>query len=418
MISFFGVHEWSLTFISLMAGIGSLLFLYLIAKKLKIHAVAIIYLCLLFSFSELAIRYSTELKQYALDAFLILAFLFYAIDKKEEDFSFKYAIQLAIFGGLAIWASMPIIFLLAAIGLYYLTLFIRNRLIKLSHLLIIGSTWLISFAIYYFMILKTDAGSDYLQNFHQAYFFNLIPTNLDSAKQSFSLLLGLFTSLTDQTVISLIGTILIFIFGCVQIIRQKKKAGFLMLMTVFLCLLASHLGMYSLLTRLTLFMIPLLLLVFVYGFSNIWQRYNRVVKVVLFAFMVLTVVNKKGYEYFWKKMEFEDAKIAMNFLETNRLVKDPIYVYHSAIPSFVFYNNLHMNAKKFEGYYQAKWDETPGLVFLKNEKLQSGDIFWLYYTHTKPEEQLEKDFDSLIGKATRLEEHRGEQSIVIKYQYL
>ena len=71
----FGVHEYSLTFISLISGIGSLFVLYLVAKQLKIDRVIIIYICLLFSFSELAVRYSTEFKQYALDAFLIFIFL-------------------------------------------------------------------------------------------------------------------------------------------------------------------------------------------------------------------------------------------------------------------------------------------------------------------------------------------------------
>lgn len=416
MTLIFGVQEYTLTFISLLAGIGSLIYLYLIAKQLKIQAVIIMYLCLLFSFSELAIRYSTEFKQYALDAFLILAFLQLVLGNKSKGIELRYVVQLSVFGGVAIWASMPLVFLLAAIGLYYLYSYIRNRAFNFSYLVIIGSTWLVSFAIYFFMILKADANSDYLQSYHQNYFFDFIPTSTKSANQSYQLLLNMFRAVSDKTAVSLIGTIAIFIFGCYGMILQYKKEAFLLLMPVVICLFASHLQMYSLLTRLTLFMIPLLLLVFSFGFSELWKRSNTIVKVLLVAFMLLTVINKKGYEYFWDKMEFEDAKTAMNYLETNRLADEMIYVYHSGVPSFAFYNDMSVDAKAFDNYYYASWDQTPGVVLYEGHLLQSGDVFWLYFTHTYPEMQLQGIFNSLIGKATKLDEHRGEQSIVVKYQ--
>ena len=81
-------------------------------------------------------------------------------------------------------------------------------------------------------------------------------------------------------------------------------------------------------------------------------------------------------------------------------------------------NELRVDAKLFDGYYYASWDDTPGLYFSGDRSLQSGEIFWLYFTHTDPEEQLRGIFESLEGKATKLEEHRGEQSIVVKYRFL
>jgi len=415
MTLIFGIHEYSLTFISLLAGIGALVLLCKLLDHLKINKVIVVYSLLLFSFSELAIRYSTEFKQYALDAFLVLIFLNWVIQKKMKDIDFKYTVKLALLGGLAIWFSMPIVFFLAGIGIYYLVLFIKEKSIKFSYLLVIGSIWLLNFGFYFFTILKTDASSDYLQNLHRGYFFNFLPTDLESAKQSFELLLDLFRSVTDKTAISLVLTMLFFLIGVYHLVRYQKKVAILLLMPVLFCLISSHLGLYSLLTRLTLFMIPIFVVVFAFGFSYARSKSNLVFKVILCAFMVLTVINKKGYQYYWYNMEFEDAKTAMEYIEENRELDEEIYVYHSGVPSFVFYNEMIVNAKLFDNYHFANWDDTPGKLFSKKGILKKGDAFWLYFTHTKPESQLTNSFESLLGKAKKIDEHRGEQSIVMKY---
>lgn len=418
MIWVFGVHEYSLTFISLLAGIGTLILMYLIAKHLKIHVLAIMYISLLLSFSELAIRYSTELKQYALDAFLILAFIYWVLKKEEKDFTLSYAIKLAIIGSLAIWSSMPIVFLLASIGLYYLLLYFKNKSIKFSYLCLIGASWIISFSIYFYTILKIDVSSDYLNDFHQRYFFNFFPSDLESAKQSSALILGLFRLMTDKTMISLIGTGLLFIYGCKLIIVQKKRAAFLMLMTLFFCLLASQLELYSMLSRLTLFMIPLMLIIFAFGLSDLWKQARLSHKILLVAFMLLTAVNKNGYHYFWNKMEMEDGKLAMEYFENHRLSNELIYVYHSLVPSFAFYNDLYTDAKGFDNYYMATWEDIPIRVLSEQKGLQSGDVFWLYLRHTEgTNEKVKRYENSLIKKAVKLEEYKGSQFLLLKYQY-
>jgi len=411
-----GINEYSLTFLSLLAGIGTLILLFLVGREIGIKDVPLLYMILLFSFSIMAIRYSTELKQYSLDAFLCLLFVYWFLRRRELEFAFSYSLQLTIFGSLAIWTSMPIVFVLAAIGVQLLIRYFQKKDFSFPFLIMIGVSWLVSFGIYYFTILKTDAGSDYLQNFHGEYFFDLLPFSKASIETDVNLILGLFRSMTDKTVISLAGCSLFFGVGVYQLVKRKKAVAAILLLPFVFCLMASHLNMYSLLSRLTLFLIPMLTLVFIYGFSWAWTRSNKYLKVLLLAFAILTIINKKGYEHFRKPMEFEDAKTNLDFMKQNNKVRETVFVHHSAVPAFLFYNDMHDDAYGFKNYRLGKWEDLAGNVIEKNPNIVSGDLFWLFFSHTEPESRLEKDFKSVNTFAVKLKEQRAIQSIVQQYR--
>ena len=415
MTKLFGVNEYSLTLISLLAGIGCLVLMMLIGKQLKIKVVPLIYLLVLFGFSPLAIRYSTELKQYSLDAFLCLLFVFWMLKIEKESFNISHVLRLTILGSIVIWMSMPIVFVLAAIGVHLFFRWLKTRSFHFSNLVIIGCCWLLSFGVYFFTILKSDAGSDYLQNFHSRYFFDLIPTDRSALVNNYNLILGLLRSVTDKTTVSLIAAFVFVGLGMYQLIKNHKTAASLLLLPILFCLIASHLKMYSLLTRLTLFLIPLLSLVFAYGFSWIWNRSNRIIKALLVIFALLSLVNKKGYEYFYSPLEVEDSKTTLNYLKENIEEAQPIFVHHAGVPAFIFYNEMHDQAFGFEHYHFGHWSRTLGQDVQAFEALNSGDQFWLFFSHTEPVSQLNKDFGSIEKMARKLEEHRAEQSILQSY---
>jgi len=273
----------------------------------------------------------------------------------------------------------------------------------------------VSFAIYFFTILKADAGTDYLQNFHNQYFFDLLPTNVVSLEQNYTLLIGLFRGITDKTTVSLLAAFLFFGIGVYQLSKDKKFESALLLLPFLFCLIASHFNMYSLLTRLTLFLIPILTLVFGYGFSWAWKNANKPLKVVLLSFILLSLINKKAYEHFWKPLELEDSKTTLTYLHENKKENEPIFVHHSGVPAFVFYNEMHDKAFHLQNYHLGKWNEVAGTHIRHEKKLQKGDKFWLFFSHTEPIERLNKDFQSVQKIATKMEEKTAIQSIVQCY---
>ena len=389
-----GVNEFALRLPSLLAGIFSLILMLMIVNLLIAIDSSRWYVLLLFSFSIIAIRYSTEFKQYSTDAAITLFFIFWALKCKDKDFNVSLTVKWAVLGALAIWFSMPIIFALASIGMAFLYKSRKNNKTILTYLLPLGTTWLLSFGIYFYLLLYNDAHTEGLLNYHSSFFFNFFPADLASITQNLNLAESLFRSTTDKTTFSIIWAILTFIVGVIFLIRKKRFVAILLISPILLCLIASHLQLYSLIERLTLFMIPLFMVIMGIGISYLWGKSNNVVKLLLVTSMLISVVNKNGYQYFWLKLEKEDSKSVMLYLSTHRTEDELIYVQSDGVPAFIFYNEMYDRAWNFKNYHLANWKEEPSEVISKILKSSTDDKFWLFLSHTFPKKNIEKNITS------------------------
>lgn len=380
-----GVNEFSLKLIPLLGGIVLLLFFWFLLKIFVKESVVHWYLLLLLSFSTLAIRYSTEFKQYSLDALLTLILIYTALQFKGAKWTIKNTLFWLLLGGLMIWTSMPSIFILAAIGFAFLYESWRTERKIPIGLVVAGTFWLMNFGLYFWTVLYQDSTSDLLQDYHQNFFFEFLPTTTEDASRSVHLLLGMMTSITDRTALGLIFCALFLSTGIYQIIKKKKFEALLLTLPILFALIASNLKLYSLIPRLSLFLIPLCLLLMGVGLNFAWEKIHKALKLPLFVLMIISIVNKDGYTYLVNKIEFEDSKAVFAFLAKNRATEDLIIVQHDAVPSFVFYNSMHDNAYHFQPVYLAKWAEKPAAI-LPNQHWES-KRFWLFFAHTFPNEK-------------------------------
>ncbi len=381
----FGVNEWSLKLLPLLGGILLLGFFYLLLKALVKESVVHWYLLLVLSFSSLAIRYSTEFKQYSLDTLLTLVLIYVALQFKSAKWTVKNTLIWLFLGSVMIWTSMPSIFILAAIGFAFLyESWSTERKIPLG-LVLAGGFWLLNFGLYFWTVLYQDSTSDLLQDYHQNFFFEFLPTTTADLSRSFNLLIGLMTSVTDRTVLGLIFCALFLSIGTYQMIKKKKFEALLLLLPILFALIASNLKLYSLIPRLSLFLIPLCLLLMGMGLSVAWEKMHRILKGATLILMLISIVNKEGYTYFGTKMEFENSKAVFAFLDKNRVTEDLIIVQHDAVPTFVFYNSMHDNAYHFQPVYLAKWADKPAAI-VPNQEWDS-KTFWLFFAHTFPKEK-------------------------------
>ena len=193
-----GINEWALKILPLLSGIAALLLLYLLAKKWLDNGPILWYLLGLIACSHLMIRYSTELKQYSTDAAVALFLLWYAGRSLYKTWVSKDYLLWAGLGMVAIWGSMPSIFILAALGV------VRLWRQPSWYLVGLGAFWVFHFWVYFWLILRQDATTDYLQNFHEAYFWKGLPTSLAAWQHNFKLLINILTSVTDRTVLWLL----------------------------------------------------------------------------------------------------------------------------------------------------------------------------------------------------------------------
>ena len=76
---------------------------------------------------------------------------------------------------------------------------------------------------------------------------------------------------------------------------------------------------------------------------------------------------------------------------------------------------MHDKAFHLQNYHLGKWNEVAGTHIRHEKKLQKGDKFWLFFSHTEPIERLNKDFQSVQKIATKMEEKTAIQSIVQCY---
>jgi hypothetical protein len=381
----FGINEFSLKLIPLLAGILLLVFFYSLLRIFVKESLIHCYLLLVLSFSTLAIRYSTEFKQYSLDALLTLVLIYVALQFKEAKWTLKNTLIWLLLGSLMIWTSMPSIFILAAIGFAFLyQSWLVERKIPVG-LVFAGGFWLINFGLYFWTVLYQDSTSDLLQDYHQNFFFEFLPTTTAEASRSFNLLLGIMTSITDRTALGLLFCALFLSIGTYQMIRKQKFEALLLVLPILFALIASNLNLYSLIPRLSLFLIPICLLLMGIGLSLAWEKMHQIVKIATIVLMFISVANKDGYTYFSNIMEFEDSKAVFAFLADNRAKEDLIVVQHDAVPTFVFYNSMHDNAYHFQPVYLAKWAENPRAIIPTQN--WSSKQFWLFFAHTFPNEK-------------------------------
>lgn len=158
----FGINEWSLKLLPLLGGTLLLGVFWSLLKILVKESLVQAYLLLVLSFSNLAIRYSTEFKQYSLDTLLTLVLIYMALQFKSAKWTLKNTLIWLLLGSLMIWTSMPSIFILAAIGFAFLyQSWIVERKIPVG-LVVAGGFWLLNFGLYFWTVLYQDSTSDLL----------------------------------------------------------------------------------------------------------------------------------------------------------------------------------------------------------------------------------------------------------------
>ncbi|MBK6903461.1 MAG: glycosyltransferase family 39 protein [Saprospirales bacterium] len=187
-----GNTEFGLRLVPLLAGLASLYLFYRIATELIPSFPAQWMAVWIFSFHGQLLRYATECKQYGADVFAALLFIYLALAQSRRPFGWKQALGWALFGAAMIWFSMPLVFVLSGVGIYLLFHFWKRKDRKaLWGMGLAIAAWLLSFGLFFLLLLRPDAEGDYLQQYHQPYFLPLLPGSMAEWSQLGKLLLGL-----------------------------------------------------------------------------------------------------------------------------------------------------------------------------------------------------------------------------------
>jgi dolichyl-phosphate-mannose-protein mannosyltransferase len=338
--NFFGNSEYALRLYPLVCGIISLWLLWLLLSRCTIGSSAW-YPLLLAATGYIYIRYGTEIKQYSSDVAVTLSLLLLALSSPmERKNPIAFLSIWIIAGSLAIWFSMPAIFVLAGILAYYLFQAFNGDKRKILPIAAVGIVWAVQFFFYYFIILSDAIHSDYLQHWHKDYFLNFTPLTSGTATSDLQLCMLILANAGGVTVLAIAFHLLLLVAGCVYLFRSSR-ARFVLLTIPVVCLLAAAgLHKFTLLPRVCLFIMPVLLILIGTGFDQIfkiryaWPRYAAVIAAII------CVLNFNQLGYFLHPYENEEFKKGMAIVEAENIDRNHFHVYWVTMPVYYYYTKI------------------------------------------------------------------------------
>ena len=379
----FGYSDWSLRVIPLVSYLISIYVFYLFSLKATkdqlIATVATAFYCS----SYFVLYYSSEVKQYMTDSLLSLLTVFSVI-RIVEDNSTKNSTFLLLMGVLGVWFSNVSIIVLFPAGLYYLhhTITVTRKYIQTFLILF---AWSFSFAIYFFLFIHQHPTKEMMVEFwefHGAFIHsNILSANfwiqlIDKFERYFSLLGFKKFSL---------AIIPFFIVGVLTTYRLGKNYLFLMIFPLLLHLALAYLKLYPFQTRLTLYMIPFLIILSVTGIVKTVQYLKLdsskfFMPIILIPIVLnLVLLGLRGFP-----IENEEIKRSMRFIDENITKGDCVYVYDGSLLAFTFYKKKYSNLSEMRSdqiYHANSYKEDWNMHSRDVKELGNEDTIWLLFSH-------------------------------------
>jgi hypothetical protein len=250
-----GVDERWMRAPSLVAGIALLPLVWLLVRRLATDRVAAAAVVLV-AVAPGLVRYSTEFKQYSLDAMIAVGLVVLA-ERVERT---RRPVDLAVLAGVgaaAAWCSHPAVLVLAGIGLALLVRPARERSIAgVARLAPVGAAWAVSLGLLWWVSLRDLTSNEFLTGYWRSGF----PDSLAPHRfvgWLWASTVALLGEHGGQPVPGLAAVAVLVGFG-VALARDGARAA-LLLAPVPALVLAASLEQYPFRGRLALFALPLLL---------------------------------------------------------------------------------------------------------------------------------------------------------------
>ena len=404
-----GRHELVLRFFPLVAGLMSLWLFYLLlmslrggAERQRNNLLALG----LFAVNPQLVDYSSEAKQYIVDIAVALGLLLLAIPIFQNQSSKKNFVLLAIAGILALWFSHPALFLLAGIGVALIVQFLQTRDYKnLRTTFGVGLLWLTNLALLYFINLRNLSQNEYLTEYWSDGFIPLSPwSNLDWLNE-------LITYQFDIQLIPLLVFVLILI-GWFALFREERSTAFAFAFTTFFAFTASALHLYPVNGRLSLFLIPLgvLLLGKAIGFLRQTLSSNKFVSMgitILLSGYLLINPLITSFQNFISPRYYEHIRPTMQVLADSWKDGDALFVTAWAEPAFRYYAPFY--GLEDVKYVSSKIEDYPDgeKLKLRISPLVGKKRVWVLFSHVYEQGGF-NERDYLVAYLNEIGEKRRE----------
>lgn len=340
-IDIWGNQELSTRFFPLVSSVAMLALFYRLARR-WITPLACLLAVGFMSFDKIFIDYATECKQYATDGAVALALIEFTQHLGKNAFGWREARWWALIGAVAIWLSMPAVFILVGVGLFYLGRYYQRRdYLAVGRIALVGGWWVLNFGAYFVLLLKQNVQSDYLQKFHHENFLVFPPRSLAELGLLGKQLNGIVDKAIGKTVVASVLAAIGFVWGVRNLAVRRTGEFGLLVVPIGLCLLASALHYYSLIPRLTLFFLPLVLLVVFTGMEQLLA--HRLMRYVIAAGFGVTLLNQlHRYEIMRPfQADYAEVRKGLEFIHQHQQPNEAVLVTPSVQPVVRYYAHDH-----------------------------------------------------------------------------
>ncbi|MGB8212211.1 MAG: glycosyltransferase family 39 protein [Anaerolineales bacterium] len=379
--SILGSKDYILRLFPLISGLASIPLIYLVSKK-YVGQLSTFVTLILFVFSSRLIYYSSEAKQYSTDVLTALIILLIAPTIFLEKNKRRSFVLLGIVGVLTTWFSHPSVFVFAGVLLTAGVIYVIKRDLRcLLWLIGIGLVWGTNLGLDYFVSLRYSANSTFFMDYWKSSFAPLPPWS--HIKWYFN---NIASMLNDPATLPLnIITFGMLIIGVISFALKRWQSMMILLAPFAMVLTASALDKYPFSGRLILFLVPFLFLFLAEGidrFRSVLQRVSRPLAWFFTAFFVLYFMAQPvivAYNNIKTPPMGEDIKPVMLYVSENKLSNDMIYVYHGAVPAYLFYAPSYdgLNGKYIVGILNF---QDPNKYLEQINKIGTGHRIWFIFS--------------------------------------
>jgi hypothetical protein len=358
----FGFSEYALRLLPLLSGVLSLVLMYLVLKALDLYR-AIWYPLALLCVGYMFIRYSTELKQYSTDILVVLSLILLALKANvQQTPMLRFCLVWLIAGSIAIWGSMPSVFVLAGVGGYYFfTLLQTKDYKKLVPLSMVALLWIVQFGLYYWFILKAQANSAYLQNYHKDYFLSATPTTFKEWDHNLSLMGQVLGEAGGFTLLAKAMHTLFITWACIHLLMKNRPLFSLLVVPFLLLLVAAAANQYTMIPRVVLFIMPVMLILVGYTMNMMMGTRQVYQRGLLIAACSVCLVNVSALRFLIVPMETEQLTDALQFVQDKGITDGKhLYIHNGAQPAFIYYTTIHPTQERYKAISNAallEWEK-------------------------------------------------------------
>ena len=356
----FRISDYSLRIVPLIFGLGAYVVYFFISKKIFNNFTGIIISLALYLSSYNLIYYSNEFKPYSADVFFSLLFFLFFYLIRTKGINLNKGVLITALGLAAVWISYEAIFVLVVFTSLLLIYSVKE---KNKYLIIFtitsGILWLVNILWEYFLIYKRDPNFVFvpLLSYWSSGFMPFPPKSLLDIIWLPRTILEFFRFITfsdfifiDNNIIfkNLFAGIFIIltIYGIFLFFKSKK--GYIATYLLFLSFLQLFLSGFKKIPfggRLSLYIVPIILLSCAIAISNLVIHFKKINVSIAIIFLLLIFIFpfiSRFYHLFEPTYKIE-MKSVVNYYKSHKEKDDKVFLEINGIsyypPSYLFYYN-------------------------------------------------------------------------------